>query len=150
MSSGFLKPVEAAGVPIINLHPALPGQYDGAGAIKRAHDDFLAGKIKNTGIMIHYVVEEVDRFLWLTGFGHVPQQLRVNWSQGILLDHSDHVFPHALGWHQKLYGHLRADQILVGEEPKHVPWHRPPRLGIFSRTRKGGGDENEGTKTTNK
>ncbi|KAI8624663.1 formyl transferase [Xylariaceae sp. FL1651] len=63
MSAGFLNPVAAAGVPIINLHPALPGKYDGAGAIKRAYEDFKAGKLENgiTGIMIHYVVEEVDR-----------------------------------------------------------------------------------------
>ncbi|KAI1202032.1 formyl transferase [Nemania serpens] len=63
MSTGFLNPVAAAGVPIINLHPALPGMYDGAGAIKRAYEDFKAGKLENdtTGIMIHYVVEEVDR-----------------------------------------------------------------------------------------
>ncbi|KAI1113602.1 formyl transferase [Nemania sp. NC0429] len=63
MSTGFLNPVATAGVPIINLHPALPGMYDGAGAIKRAYEDFKAGKLENgtTGIMIHYVVEEVDR-----------------------------------------------------------------------------------------
>ncbi|KAI1161404.1 formyl transferase [Nemania serpens] len=63
MSTGFLNPVAAAGVPIINLHPALPGMYDGAGAIKRAYEDFKAGKLEDgtTGIMIHYVVEEVDR-----------------------------------------------------------------------------------------
>ncbi|KAI1259651.1 formyl transferase [Xylariaceae sp. FL1019] len=63
MSTGFLAPVAAAKVPIINLHPALPGQYDGAGAIKRAYEDFKTGNLKNntTGIMIHYVVEEVDR-----------------------------------------------------------------------------------------
>ncbi|KAI0107590.1 formyl transferase [Nemania sp. FL0031] len=63
MSTGFLNPVATAGVPIINLHPALPGMYDGAGAIKRAYDDFKAGKLEKdtTGIMIHYVVEEVDR-----------------------------------------------------------------------------------------
>ncbi|KAI0417926.1 formyl transferase [Xylaria grammica] len=63
MSTGFLNPVAAAGVPIINLHPALPGMYDGAGAINRAFEDFKAGKLENgiTGIMIHYVVEEVDR-----------------------------------------------------------------------------------------
>ncbi|KAK5629980.1 hypothetical protein RRF57_005695 [Xylaria bambusicola] len=59
MSTGFLNPVAAAGVPIINLHR----MYDGAGAIKRAYDDFQSGKLANgiTGIMIHYVVEEVDR-----------------------------------------------------------------------------------------
>ncbi|KAI0143614.1 formyl transferase [Xylariaceae sp. FL1272] len=63
MSTGFLTPVAAAKVPVINLHPALPGQYDGAGAIKRAYEDFKTGNLKNntTGIMIHYVVEEVDR-----------------------------------------------------------------------------------------
>ncbi|KAL5606162.1 hypothetical protein BROUX41_006071 [Berkeleyomyces rouxiae] len=59
----FLNPVDAAGVPVINLHPALPGKYDGANAIGRAYDDFQAGKLENarTGCMIHYVIAEVDR-----------------------------------------------------------------------------------------
>lgn len=39
----------------------LLGEYDGAGAIDRAFDDFKAGKITRTGIMVHYVVEKVDR-----------------------------------------------------------------------------------------
>lgn len=39
------------------------GRYDGAGAIERAHQDFQEGKLENnkTGIMIHYVIAEVDR-----------------------------------------------------------------------------------------
>ncbi len=37
------------------------GAYDGAGAIERAFSDFKAGKATKTGIMVHYVVEEVDR-----------------------------------------------------------------------------------------
>lgn len=39
------------------------GAYDGAGAIERAYEDFKAGKLENntTGIMIHYVIAEVDR-----------------------------------------------------------------------------------------
>jgi len=39
--------------------------YDGAGAIKRAYDDYQEGKLQNgrTGIMIHYVISEVDRGL---------------------------------------------------------------------------------------
>ena len=45
---------------MINLHPALPGAYNGAGAIERAHQDWLDGKIQKLGIMIHYVVLEVD------------------------------------------------------------------------------------------
>ncbi|APA06726.1 hypothetical protein SS1G_04681 [Sclerotinia sclerotiorum 1980 UF-70] len=59
----FIDPLTAKNIPIINLHPALPGKYDGANAIKRAHDDFELGKLENnrTGIMIHYVISEVDR-----------------------------------------------------------------------------------------
>lgn len=39
------------------------GKYDGAGAIERAYRDFQAGTLENnrTGIMIHYVIAEVDR-----------------------------------------------------------------------------------------
>jgi phosphoribosylglycinamide formyltransferase len=49
--------------PCINLHPALPGQFDGIEAIKRAHDAFQAGQLKDgkTGVMVHEVVAEVDR-----------------------------------------------------------------------------------------
>ncbi|KAI1760706.1 phosphoribosylglycinamide formyltransferase [Hypoxylon sp. FL1150] len=63
LTTNFLRPVSEAGVPIINLHPALPGCYDGAGAIDRAYEDFKAGKLQDntTGIMIHYVIAEVDR-----------------------------------------------------------------------------------------
>ncbi|KAI1382341.1 phosphoribosylglycinamide formyltransferase [Hypoxylon crocopeplum] len=63
LTMNFLRPVSDAGVPIINLHPALRGKYDGAGAIKRAYEDFQAGKLEDntTGIMIHYVIAEVDR-----------------------------------------------------------------------------------------
>jgi phosphoribosylglycinamide formyltransferase len=59
----FLDPLAEKGVPVINLHPALPGRYDGAAAIERAFADFEAGKLENdiTGIMIHYVISEVDR-----------------------------------------------------------------------------------------
>ncbi|KAM7214430.1 phosphoribosylglycinamide formyltransferase [Rhypophila decipiens] len=59
----FLDPLEEAGIKIINLHPALPGKYDGAGAIERAYEDFKAGKLENnkTGIMVHYVIAQVDR-----------------------------------------------------------------------------------------
>ena len=63
LAPSFLDPLAAANVPIINLHPALPGKYDGAGAIERAYDDYQKGKLENdtTGIMIHYVISEVDR-----------------------------------------------------------------------------------------
>lgn len=40
---------------------AYTGAYDGAGAIERAYNDFTAGKQTRTGIMVHYVIVEVDR-----------------------------------------------------------------------------------------
>lgn len=61
VSPRFLKPLEEKGVDIINLHPALWGQFDGAAAIERAHAAFMEGKIQKTGVMIHYVIAEVDR-----------------------------------------------------------------------------------------
>lgn len=47
-------------IPIINLHPALPGEFDGANAIGRAYEAFKEGKITRTGVMVHKVVAEVD------------------------------------------------------------------------------------------
>jgi phosphoribosylglycinamide formyltransferase len=63
LSPKFLDPLAAKRVPVINLHPALPRQYDGIDAIKRAYDDYHRGKLEHdkTGIMIHYVISEVDR-----------------------------------------------------------------------------------------
>ncbi|KAI1976537.1 Bifunctional purine biosynthetic protein ADE5,7 [Ophidiomyces ophidiicola] len=60
LSRTFLDPLERAGVDIINLHPALPGQFNGAHAIERAQAAWLEGKIDKTGVMIHKVIAEVD------------------------------------------------------------------------------------------
>lgn len=38
---------------IINLHPALPGAFDGAKAIERAFEAYGRGEIKETGVMVH-------------------------------------------------------------------------------------------------
>ncbi|KAH8660248.1 formyl transferase [Xylariales sp. PMI_506] len=59
-SESFLRPLEAAGIKVINLHPALPGAYNGAGAIERAYNDLKAGTSTHTGIMVHYVILAVD------------------------------------------------------------------------------------------
>lgn len=48
-------------IPCINLHPALPGAFDGADAIGRAFTAFTNGEITKTGVMVHRVVAEVDR-----------------------------------------------------------------------------------------
>jgi phosphoribosylglycinamide formyltransferase len=63
LSPKFLDPLAAKKVPVINLHPALPFKYDGIDAIKRAYDDYHKGILEHdtTGIMIHYVISEVDR-----------------------------------------------------------------------------------------
>ena len=61
LSPKFIEALTAANLPIINLHPALPGQFDGANAIARAWDAYQKGEIAATGVMIHYVISEVDR-----------------------------------------------------------------------------------------
>jgi formyltetrahydrofolate-dependent phosphoribosylglycinamide formyltransferase len=45
---------------IINLHPALPGEFPGADAIDRAFAAFRAREINVSGCMVHYVIPEVD------------------------------------------------------------------------------------------
>ncbi|EXJ96322.1 phosphoribosylglycinamide formyltransferase [Capronia coronata CBS 617.96] len=60
LSPVFVNALAAANVPIINLHPALPGQFNGANAIGRAYEAFQRGEISKTGVMVHYVVDEVD------------------------------------------------------------------------------------------
>ncbi|OJJ46713.1 hypothetical protein ASPZODRAFT_166923 [Penicilliopsis zonata CBS 506.65] len=60
LSPRFLGPLEEAGVVIINLHPALPGAFNGVNAIERAHTAWKAGEISKTGVMIHKVISEVD------------------------------------------------------------------------------------------
>lgn len=45
---------------VINLHPALPGNFPGTNAIQRAYDAFQRGEIKRTGVMVHRVIPEID------------------------------------------------------------------------------------------
>lgn len=46
---------------ILNLHPALPGQFPGTHAIERAYRAYQEGAISHTGLMVHLVPdEEVD------------------------------------------------------------------------------------------
>lgn len=45
---------------VINLHPALPGQFAGTHAIERAFSAYQQGKIKHSGCMVHYVIPQVD------------------------------------------------------------------------------------------
>jgi phosphoribosylglycinamide formyltransferase-1 len=43
---------------VINLHPALPGDLPGAGAIERAWHEAVAGVRTQTGAMVHFVPDE--------------------------------------------------------------------------------------------
>ena len=62
LSSQFIDMLSQADVGIINLHPALPGQFNGAGAIERAYEKFetTRGQFHITGVMMHHVISEVD------------------------------------------------------------------------------------------
>ncbi|MHB8625310.1 MAG: phosphoribosylglycinamide formyltransferase [Aggregatilineales bacterium] len=43
---------------VINLHPALPGQFPGTHAIERAYEAYSRGEITETGVMVHFVPDE--------------------------------------------------------------------------------------------
>jgi len=43
---------------VVNLHPALPGQFPGTHAIERAFEAYQRGQIEHTGIMVHLVPDE--------------------------------------------------------------------------------------------
>ncbi|MCB9795216.1 MAG: phosphoribosylglycinamide formyltransferase [Alphaproteobacteria bacterium] len=58
LSPAFLDRLPAGRV--INLHPALPGQFAGTHAIERAFEAYRAGALEHTGIMVHEVIPEVD------------------------------------------------------------------------------------------
>jgi formyltetrahydrofolate-dependent phosphoribosylglycinamide formyltransferase len=45
---------------VLNLHPALPGQFAGTQAIQRAYEAFQRGEIEQTGVMVHWVIPEID------------------------------------------------------------------------------------------
>jgi len=45
---------------VINLHPALPGQFPGTNAIEKAYQAFQKGEITETGVMVHKVIPEID------------------------------------------------------------------------------------------
>lgn len=44
--------------PMINLHPAKPGEFPGIRAIERAHQAWVEGEITESGVMVHWVPDE--------------------------------------------------------------------------------------------
>lgn len=59
MSEAFFDAVGS--IAVINLHPALPGAFDGMHAIERSYEAFQKGDVDRVGAMVHRVVKEVDR-----------------------------------------------------------------------------------------
>jgi formyltetrahydrofolate-dependent phosphoribosylglycinamide formyltransferase len=57
LSSAFLEKFPRR---VINLHPALPGEFDGANAIVRAWEAYKKSNLERTGAMIHWVIAKVD------------------------------------------------------------------------------------------
>jgi formyltetrahydrofolate-dependent phosphoribosylglycinamide formyltransferase len=45
---------------VINLHPALPGMFDGVNAIQRAYNAYQRGEITHSGCMVHHVIPQID------------------------------------------------------------------------------------------
>lgn len=45
---------------VINLHPALPGQFAGTHAIERTYEAFQRGEVDAGGCMVHFAIPEVD------------------------------------------------------------------------------------------
>ncbi len=43
---------------VINIHPALPGEFPGTHAIERAFYAYCRGEVKHTGVMVHLVPDE--------------------------------------------------------------------------------------------
>jgi phosphoribosylglycinamide formyltransferase len=78
VTPAFLSPIAAAGIKIINLHPALPGEFAGAGAIERAWKAGQEEGLKRTGVMIHEVIAEVD-----AGEAIVTQEVEIREGEGL-------------------------------------------------------------------
>jgi formyltetrahydrofolate-dependent phosphoribosylglycinamide formyltransferase len=57
---------------VVNLHPALPGQFPGAHAIAEALAAYQAGQIKHTGCMVHLVPDEAVDSGPIIGTADVP------------------------------------------------------------------------------
>jgi len=47
-----------AAFPIMNLHPAKPGELPGVGAIERAFDAYQRGEMSESGVMVHWVPDD--------------------------------------------------------------------------------------------
>ncbi|KAI4690586.1 uncharacterized protein J4E88_002058 [Alternaria novae-zelandiae] len=92
VTPSFLSPIAAAGIKIINLHPALPGEFAGAHAIDRAWKAGQEEGLKRTGVMIHEVIAEVD-----AGDAIVTQEVELREGESLdALEERIHAVEHGL------------------------------------------------------
>jgi formyltetrahydrofolate-dependent phosphoribosylglycinamide formyltransferase/phosphoribosylaminoimidazole-succinocarboxamide synthase len=60
VSPNFIDIMEQYKCSMINLHPALPGQFPGINAINRAWKSYQNNEITESGLMVHYVASKLD------------------------------------------------------------------------------------------
>lgn len=100
-TSNFLDKIKTT---IINLHPAYPGEFPGKNAIEQAYD----AHVKETGIMVHHVVEEVDA-------GDVIEKMRIPIYENDTID----ILTNRVQYYEK-YVLLKAiEKILLGKKVYH-------------------------------
>lgn len=51
---------ETTSIPVVNLHPALPGKFPGKDAVSDAWEAYQECKTDHTGVMVHYAIPEID------------------------------------------------------------------------------------------
>ena len=56
---------------LINIHPALPNNLIGLNCIQKALNKYKSGELKETGVMIHKIIEDLDRGEVLS-YTHIP------------------------------------------------------------------------------
>lgn len=79
------------------------------------------------------IVEEVDRFLWLAGFGHNSSPAKRNWRGGVLVDLSDIVHAGGFGWKWRAYGARKAQMILLPSPSPAGHGRCPTATGIIAK-----------------
>ncbi|KAI6096552.1 formyl transferase-domain-containing protein, partial [Pisolithus croceorrhizus] len=60
VSESFFGEFSTSPIPMINIHPTLPGHLYGANAIQRGYDAFQHGEVDGLGVMVYRVVAEAD------------------------------------------------------------------------------------------
>ena len=72
---------------VVNLHPALPGEFPGTGAIERAWSEAIGGTRTSTGVMVHFVPDEGVDDGPVLGTADVPIDIRAGFDAFAQLVH---------------------------------------------------------------